>query len=547
MYLFIYVSVGLFLNLNQSNIIMAVSVTSTGFVYKKKQLFDISKSNPNGQSTKKNCKSLLSRTGLNQSQPELASSESVSTNTESNWMDFKVVAMDMKEVESLKANRFKTFQKGRKWRLFDSSVANGFMDDGTAKTFSEKLETFEQYCKKSSKEKRISKIFQKNPAASRQNGSNKGDCKTGNSLNKWNSLPSFTESDKIYERPDANCNIEKAWCQETRFDLEVKGKSTLKKQNWAARFSYRLNLIRQKLESRCSSDKQDMVQRQTHFAFGGSTSILDLDTGRSGQGQANREPTDSGDTEGNDGRGQGRTREHLEGGRTLEHAEGRTREYPEYICEIKGELIYQRICQSMYLCTRWGTEHVSLYTVGDRACIFVHSGGQSIYLCMQWGTEHVFLYQLYAVGDRACIFVHSGGHSMYLCTQWGTEHISLYAVGDRACIFVHSGGQSMYLCMQWGTEHVSLYAVWDRACIFVSIVCSGGQSMYLCINCMQWGTEHVYLYTVGDRACIFVCSGGQSMYLCMQWGTEHVSLYAVWDRACIFVHSGGQSMYLCMQ
>ena len=342
---------------------MAGNITSTGFVYKKKQLFDVSTSRPIGRLRKSNYMLTMCRNGLNRSQPQLSSSEFASPITESNIVDFRVNATDTtsvnsKENERKKASNFKTFQRGRKWKLFDNSVANGYDDDGTAKTFREKLETFEQYCKKSTKDNRLTKMFQKNPSAVKQNGSNKGDCKTENPLSKWRSLPSFVESDKIDKSPDANSNIETVWRHETRFDIEVKGKSTLKKQNWAVRFSHRLNLIRQKLESHCSVDKNDAVP------FGGNNSQLHLEAEKLGNEETTGEYTVSQDTEDKD------INENCSMGKSacsvspLDQLDGMTTEYSErrtpqtagsdcwdeagMVKEMTGEelkKIYQSICQ----------------------------------------------------------------------------------------------------------------------------------------------------------------------------------------------------------
>ena len=253
---------------------MAVNITGTGFVYKKKQIFGISMSNPTDEVMKNSYKSTLCETGFNQSQPELIG------------MDIKMADIDRISVmpmedERMKARNFKTYRRGRKWKLFDNSVANGYVDDGMAKTFHEKLETFEKNCKKSSTEIQIKRMFQKNPAGGRQNGSHMTVCKRGNALSKWNSLPSFVESGSTEDKPD----IERTWCPETRSDFEATGRYTLKKQNWAARFSHRLNLIRQKLESRCSSDKQDMTQSQMRYPFGGSSSVIDQEAGKAGKDQ----------------------------------------------------------------------------------------------------------------------------------------------------------------------------------------------------------------------------------------------------------------------
>ena len=348
-----------------NNTEMAVNITSTGFVYKKKQLFDVSKSRPVGRLKKSNYMLTMCRNGLNRSQPQLSSSEFASPVTESNLVDFKANAtettsVNSKENERRKASNFKTFQKGRKWRLFDNPVANGYVDDGTAKTFREKLETFEQYCKKSTKDNRLTKIFQKNPSAVKQNGSNKGDCKTENPLSKWRSLPSFLESDKIDKRPDANSKIETVWHHETRFDIEVKGKSTLKKQNWAVRFSNRLNLIRQKLESHCSVDKNDAMQ---HLPFGGSNSQLHLEAGKLGnEEETTGEYTVSQDMEDrdiNENCSVGKSAcsvlpvDQLDG-KTTEYSERRTPQTSESDCwdeagmikEMTGEEL-QKICQSI--------------------------------------------------------------------------------------------------------------------------------------------------------------------------------------------------------
>ena len=263
---------------------MADNITGTAFVYKKKQLFDISMCNPTDEVVKNNYMSALGKTGFNQSQPELMG-------TDIKMADIDVISITPMEDERMKARHFKTYRRGRKWKLFDNSIANGYTDDGMAKTFHEKLETFEQNCKKSSTENNIKRIFEKNPAGGRQNGSHMTVCKRGNALSKWNSLPSFVESGSMEEKPD----IEKAWCPETRFDFEATGRYTLKKQNWAARFSHRLNLIRQKLESRCSSDKQDTTQSQMRYPFGGSSSVIDQEAGKSGKDQWSVEYANLGD------------------------------------------------------------------------------------------------------------------------------------------------------------------------------------------------------------------------------------------------------------
>ena len=253
---------------------MAVNVTGTGFVYKKKQLFDISMCNPADEVVKNNYRCALGKTGFNQSQPEL-----MGTNIK--MADIDAISVTPMEDERMKSRNFKTYRRGRKWKLFDKSIANGYVDDGMAKTFHEKLETFEQNCKKSSTENNMKRMFEKNPAGGRQNGSHMTVSKRGNALSKWNSLPSFVESGSMEEKP----NIEKAWCPEARSDFEATGRYTLKKQNWAARFSHRLSLIRQKLESRCSSDKQDTTQRQMSYPFGGSSSVIDQEAGKAGKDQ----------------------------------------------------------------------------------------------------------------------------------------------------------------------------------------------------------------------------------------------------------------------
>ena len=261
---------------------MAVNITGTGFVYKKKQLFDISMCNPADDMVKNNYRSAACKTGFNQSRPELVGMDI-------KMADIDVISVTPMEDERMKASNFKTYRRGRKWKLFDNSVANGYVDDGMAKTFHEKLETFEQNCKKSSTENQLKRMFQKNPASGRQNGSHMTVCKRGNALSKWNSLPSFVEPGSMeVEKPD----IETTWCPETRSDFEATGRYTLKKQNWAARFSHRLSLIRHKLESHCSSDKQDAMQRQMRYPFGGSSSVIDLGAEKSGKDQLSSESTD---------------------------------------------------------------------------------------------------------------------------------------------------------------------------------------------------------------------------------------------------------------
>ena len=253
---------------------MAGNISFSGFVSKRKELFDCTNVGNVGSTltAKQNGdvgeKIVAGQTGILSSNNPDYSLDLFKGNWESLSMDLIQRTMEARKADELTPNNrcvivvddmISTFQLPKPTASKDPPVAVATADEKAAgnaetETFQEKLNKFESISAKA-KNNKIMKFFQRNKINRTEAGQKKGaDHLTENGLSRWQSMPVIngvsSSTDESLLLAGMTAPVLNGYHQK----VAALGKPAASRLHWTTRFSQRLNLIRQKLESRCASE-----------------------------------------------------------------------------------------------------------------------------------------------------------------------------------------------------------------------------------------------------------------------------------------------------